>query len=69
MLKRIIELTIFSASTVTQDAIPKTGQQSLMRLAEQAACNAKFAPTLLNGNLVKVSGIMHYNFISPNKKP
>jgi TonB family protein len=34
--------------------------------AEQAAIQAKFSPTMLSGNPVKVSGIIVYNFVPTN---
>ena len=50
------EGNIFSAE-------PVTGHPLLRFSARQAACSAKFAPTLLSGSPVKVSGIITYNFV------
>jgi TonB family protein len=44
---------------------------SLRTAAENAAMQAKFSPTLLNGEPVKVSGIINYNFVlkeNPKKR-
>jgi protein TonB len=38
------------------------GPSLLMLAAEQAAKQAKFTPTLLSGQPVKISGIITYNF-------
>lgn len=50
------EGNIFSAEAVS-------GHPLLRSSARQAACGAKFAPTLLSGSPVKVSGIITYNFV------
>jgi protein TonB len=50
------EGNIFSAEAVN-------GHPLLRFSARQAACRAKFAPTLLSGSPVKVSGIITYNFV------
>ena len=43
-----------------------TGGHPLLRsAAESAARGARFSPTLLSGQPVKVSGIITYNFVSP----
>jgi len=39
------------------------GSPLLQFAARAAACGAKFSPTLLQGNPVKVSGIITYNFV------
>jgi TonB family protein len=45
-------------------ATEKTDPRAALReAAEQAALEAKFSPTLLNGNSVKVTGIITYNFV------
>jgi TonB family protein len=41
-----------------------SGHPLLRAAAEQAARGAKFSPTLLEGNKVKVSGIITYNFVA-----
>lgn len=40
-----------------------SGHPLLQDAARDAACSAKFSPTLLQGNPVKVSGIITYNFV------
>lgn len=47
---------VFSASAVS-------GHPLLRSVSVDAALQAKFAPTLLNGQPVKVSGILTYNFV------
>lgn len=47
---------MFSATAVS-------GHPLLRRTSEIAACNSKFAPTLVSGKPVKVSGIITYNFV------
>ena len=39
------------------------GNLALMRAAQQAALNARFSPTMIGDQAVKVSGIIIYNFI------
>jgi len=41
-----------------------SGHPLLREAAVEAARGAKFAPTRLNGNLVKVSGVITYNFVA-----
>lgn len=40
-----------------------SGHPLLRRSSEIAACSTRFSPTLLEGNPVKVSGVITYNFI------
>jgi protein TonB len=40
------------------------GPALLMRAAEVAAYNAEFSPTRLNGQPVKVTGVITYNFVA-----
>lgn len=40
-----------------------SGHPYLREPAVEAACKAKFAPTTLQGNPVKVSGVLTYNFV------
>jgi TonB family protein len=44
-------------------AVPVSGHPLLQPAAADAACHAKFSPTLLSGQPVKVSGIINYNFV------
>lgn len=48
--------TVFSAE-------PTSGHPLLRPAAATAACSAEFSPTFLDGNPVKVSGIITYNFV------
>ena len=48
--------SVFSAQAVT-------GHPLLRAAAAQAACQAKFRPTILTGKSVKVTGIITYNFV------
>jgi TonB family protein len=50
------EGNLFSAAAVS-------GHPLLRAAARQAACGAKFTPTLLSGSPVKVFGIITYNFV------
>lgn len=49
---------ILSASAVS-------GHPLLRQAAEQAAKNAKFSPTIMSGQPVKIAGIITYNFTDP----
>ena len=46
------------------DAEPKPAHPLLHEAAEKAAMGAKFAPTQLNGQPVKVTGVIVYNFVA-----
>jgi hypothetical protein len=46
---------------LTADAV--NGHPDLRYSSEEAACKAKFTPTLLSGHPVKVSGIVTFNFV------
>ncbi len=43
----------------------QNGHPYLQDAARDAACKAKFAPTSLKGEPVKVSGVVTYNFVAP----
>jgi len=45
-----------------------SGHPLLRAAAVSAAREAKFVPTMLNGELVKVSGVLIYNFVAPKSK-
>jgi protein TonB len=49
---------------VSAKALPG-GHQILVNAAETAAMQARFSPTLLSGQPVKVSGVIIYNFVLP----
>jgi TonB family protein len=42
-----------------------SGHQVLVNAAESAAMQARFSPTLLSNQPVKVSGVIIYNFVLP----
>jgi outer membrane biosynthesis protein TonB len=44
-------------------AVPVAGHPLLRSAARLAACQAEFSPTRLSGNLVKVNGVIVYNFV------
>lgn len=48
---------------------PKPGHLLLCEAAEKAAMAAKFSPTLLSGQPVKVSGVIVYNFVASGGNP
>ena len=56
-----VQVTIDEAGNVTS-ASAVSGHPLLRQVAAQAARGAKFKPTLLSGQAVKVSGIIVYNF-------
>ncbi len=57
-----VQVTISeSGSVISANAV--TGSPLLRQAAEQAARSAKFAPTLLSGQPVKVTGVIVYNFV------
>ena len=53
-----------SGNVISAKAI--SGHPLLRAAAEQAARNAKFAPTMLSGQPVKTTGVIVYNFTMPN---
>lgn len=57
-----VQVTISeSGSVISASAV--SGHPLLRQAAEQAARSAKFAPTLLSGQPVKVTGVIVYNFV------
>ena len=57
-----VQVTISeSGSVISASAV--SGSPLLRQAAEQAARGAKFAPTLLSGQPVKVTGVIVYNFV------
>lgn len=42
-----------------------SGHPTLVPAAKDAAMRARFTPTMLNGQAVKVQGVITYNFVSP----
>jgi TonB family protein len=62
-----VQVTIDENGNVIS-AAAASGHPLLRAAAESAAREAKFSPTLLSGNPVKVSGILTYNFAPPKKE-
>jgi protein TonB len=58
----VIQVLIDTDGTVFS-AVAAGGHPLLQRSSEIAACSAKFQPTLLNGQPVKVSGVIVYNYV------
>ena len=59
-----VQVTISeNGSVVSANAV--SGHPMLRAVAEQAARSAKFAPTLLSGQPVSVTGVIVYNFTQP----
>jgi len=46
-------------------AQPVSGHPTLVGAAKQAALQARFTPTVLNGQPVKIQGLITYNFVMP----
>lgn len=61
-----IQVTIDESGNVIS-ASAVSGHPLLRMEAEQAARNAKFAPTMLSGQPVKVTGVVVYNFSNPQE--
>jgi TonB family protein len=57
-----VQVTISESGNVIS-ATASSGHQLLRAAAEEAARGARFAPTLLSGQPVKVTGIIVYNFV------
>jgi TonB family protein len=58
-----------SSDTVDREKAEALRLRSLLEdAAEQAAWQAKFTPTLLSGNPVKVTGIIVYSFVPPGSE-
>jgi TonB family protein len=52
-----------AGSVISANAV--SGHPLLRSSAEKAALEARFSPTMLNGQAVKISGILTYNFVAP----
>jgi protein TonB len=68
-----IEGTVVVVITIGNDgnviyAKAKSGPEELYGASEAAALKARFKPTLLEGQPVKVSGLMSYNFVLDKKE-
>lgn len=57
----VVQITIDEAGKVIR-ACAHSGPEMFWKVSEQAALFSEFAPTLLNGKPVKVSGFITYNF-------
>jgi TonB family protein len=58
----VIQITVDESGNVVE-AEPSCGHPILAQAAVEAARKARFTPTLLSGQPVKVSGIITYNFV------
>jgi TonB family protein len=59
----VVQVTVDENGNVT-DASPVSGHPLLRAAAVSAARNAKFTPTKLSGQPVKVTGVITYNFVA-----
>lgn len=71
--KQQIQGRVFVTITIDGDgnviyAKARKGPEALYPVSEAAALKARFEPTLVDGNPVKVSGVLTYNFVLDNKK-
>lgn len=60
----VVQVTIDEAGKVIS-ARAASGHPLLQQAAVQAAYGARFSPTLLSGQPVKVTGVITYNFVAP----
>ncbi|MGH9929747.1 MAG: TonB family protein, partial [Pyrinomonadaceae bacterium] len=60
----VIQVTIDEQGNVTE-ARAISGPRMLQEVSVKAALQAKFLPTLLQGEPVKVTGVLVYNFGRP----
>jgi len=60
----VVEVLIDENGSVVS-ARATSGHTLLRTVAEEAARSAKFSPTTLSGQPVKVSGVINYNFVQP----
>jgi TonB family protein len=58
----IVRVLIDECGSV-MEAKAQSGPSSLRRVSEDAALQAKFSPTLLSNIPVRVTGVIHYNFV------
>jgi protein TonB len=61
----LIQVLIDESGKVVS-AKPVSGNPALLNAAQRAAFEARFSPTLLNDQPVKVSGVITYNFVLGN---
>jgi protein TonB len=62
-----VEVAINEEGRVTS-ARATSGHVLLHAAAVQAAYDAKFPPTLVNGRPVKVTGVINYDFVLPRNE-
>ena len=60
----VVQVTLDESGKVTS-ARAVSGHPLLQQAAVQAAYGARFSPTQLSGQPVKVTGVLTYNFVSP----
>ncbi len=60
-----IQVTVDESGNIIA-ASAVSGHPLLLAAAEQAAKGAKFSPTMMSGQPVKVTGVITYNFVNPN---
>lgn len=63
-----VQVTIDEEGNVVS-ASAVSGHPLLRQAAEQAAVQSKFNPTVLSGQVVKVTGVIVYNFVAGDKTP
>jgi TonB family protein len=61
-----VQVTIDESGKVISSR-PVSGHPLLRAAAKTAASTAKFVPTMMSGQPVKVMGIITYNFVGPNR--
>lgn len=61
-----VQVLIDEAGNIVS-ATALSGHPLLRSVSEQAALGSKFSPTLLSGNPVRVSGVITYNFVAPQR--
>ena len=59
----VVQVSVDEAGNVTE-ANAVSGHPLLRAAAVAAARNAKFSPTMMSGRLVKVTGVITYNFVA-----
>jgi Ca-activated chloride channel family protein len=60
-----IQVTVDESGNIVS-ASAMSGHPLLRAAAEQAAKGAKFSPTMMSGQPVRVTGVITYNFVNPN---
>ena len=60
----MVRVQIDEAGNVTRTKAICSGDDDLRIVSEEAARKSKFTPTFLDGEAVKVTGIIVYNFVA-----